>query len=81
MSEALITKHIDVTAEKLDELADLAEYWKNNRARGRNSVGIRAAMLMLSQEIIKSAQQETAAMIETMDNLCGPKSYDRNSKK
>lgn len=80
MSEKLIA-HIDVTAEKLDELAHLAEYWKKNRERGISPGGIRAAMLMLSQEIVTSAQLEASELSERMNQLCGPAAYHRNNKR
>jgi hypothetical protein len=35
----------DPIAEKLDELADLAELWKAGRKKGRDSESIRTAML------------------------------------
>ena len=41
----------DHLSEKLDELADLAEYWKKWRCRGGNPHGIRRAMIMLSTEV------------------------------
>jgi len=41
----------DEVAEKLDELADICEYWKKNRNKGRNPSGIRAALLYLVSEI------------------------------
>jgi predicted nuclease with TOPRIM domain len=40
----------DEIAEKLDEMADLCEYWKKNREKGRRSNAIRAALLMLASE-------------------------------
>lgn len=41
----------DMIAEKLDEMADLCEYWKRNRERGRNPSAIRAALMMLADEL------------------------------
>jgi hypothetical protein len=41
----------DSVGEKLDEMADLCEYWKRNREKGRNPTAIRAALLMLSDEL------------------------------
>lgn len=41
----------DRVAEKLDEMADLCEYWKRNRDKGRNPSAIRAAMLMMAEEL------------------------------
>lgn len=40
----------DEIAEKLDELADLGEYWKRHRALGRSPQAIRAALVMTIQE-------------------------------
>lgn len=47
-------------AEKLDELADLSEYWKKNRDKGRNPNAIRSALIMLCDEITK---------LDAIDNL------------
>ena len=47
-----ITLHVDVVAEKLDDLADLFEYWKKNREKGRNPRAIRAAILMTMDEVV-----------------------------
>ena len=41
----------DHVAEKLDEMADLCEYWTRNRAKGRNPKAIRAALLILAAEV------------------------------
>ena len=41
----------DLIAEKLDELADIGEYWKRNREKDYTPNAIRAAMLMLIDEI------------------------------
>lgn len=41
----------DTIAEKLDEMADLCEYWKRHRGAGRNPTAVRAAMVMLASEI------------------------------
>ena len=42
---------VDEIANKLDELADICEYWKRQRERGRNPNAIRNALVMLSQEV------------------------------
>lgn len=42
----------DPIAERLDELADLSEYWKKNRDKGRNPQGIRLAMIHLANELV-----------------------------
>lgn len=71
--------HHDTIAEKLDEMADLSEHWKRNREKGRNPNAIRAAMLMLAQEvtgIARAQDEETAAM---MDRLCSPTAYHENN--
>jgi len=44
----ITTDHI---AEKLDEMADIAEYWRKNRDKKRMPGAIRAAMLMLAEEL------------------------------
>ena len=41
----------DRIAEKLDEMADLCEYWKKHRSKGRNPDAIRGALVYLSQEV------------------------------
>lgn len=50
----------DEVAEKLDELADVCEYWKKNRDKGRNPNGIRAALLYLVSEIEMMRSMEEA---------------------
>ena len=52
-----IKGHQDAVAEKLDEMADLAEHWKRNRNNGRNPTGIRLAMLTLAHEVIAAAEK------------------------
>lgn len=41
----------DIVAGKLDEMADLCEYWKCNRKAGRDPKAIRAALLQLAEEV------------------------------
>ncbi len=41
----------DPIAERLDELADMAEWWRKHRAKGRNPTGIRAGMVTLCEEV------------------------------
>lgn len=53
--------HRDLIAEKLDEMADISEYWKKNRDKGRNPNAIRAAMLMLCEECIALSQMKERA--------------------
>ena len=42
----------DDVAEKLDEMADLCEYWKRNRDRGYHPNAIRAALITLAEEVV-----------------------------
>lgn len=42
----------DHLAEKLDEMADICEYWKKNREKGRMPSAIRMALIMLSRECV-----------------------------
>jgi len=42
----------DVIAEKLDEMAELCTHWSRNRDKGRNPSAIRAALLMLAEEVV-----------------------------
>lgn len=51
MSDEKIQVYKDHVAEKLDEMADLCEYWKRNRDKGRTPGAIRAALLMLVEEV------------------------------
>lgn len=41
----------DRIAEKLDEMADICEYWKKHRSKGSTPQGIKAALVYLSQEV------------------------------
>ena len=41
----------DEIAEKIDELADLCEFWSKNRKRGVMPQGVRAAIVMTAQDI------------------------------
>jgi len=76
MSELKI--HRDTIAEKLDQMADLAERWKRNRDKGRASNAIRSAMMMLAREVTMIAHQENREIAEMMDRLCGPTTYDES---
>lgn len=49
MGKLIVVK--DEVAEKLDELSDLAKYWKKHRDAGRTPSGIRAGMLASIEEI------------------------------
>ena len=49
--------HDDVST-KLDELADLCEYWRRWRARGVMPSGVRAALIMVAREVIHTADME-----------------------
>lgn len=53
----------DVIAEKLDEMADLSEYWKRNRDKGKTPNSIRAAMVMLADEIILLIQYDPYSVV------------------
>lgn len=50
----------DHVAEKLDEMADIAEYWRKNRDKKRMPNAIRAAMLMLAEELTMLGKNEKA---------------------
>jgi len=50
----------DPIAEQLDELSDLAEYWKKNREKGRMPPVIRHAMLIMCEDIVKLLAHERA---------------------
>jgi len=62
--------HPDLIAEKLDELADLAEYWKKNRDKGRMPTGIRAGMIHLAKDITVEyleSEPDTSLLINKTD--------------
>lgn len=42
----------------LDELADLSEAWKKNRAEGRIQPSIRDGMLMICREVVEVTEKE-----------------------
>ena len=52
----------DVVAEKLDEMADICEYWKKNRDKGRNPGAIRAALLMIAEEVRLLSEPDKVVM-------------------
>ena len=56
IAQGKVEVYRDLVAEKLDEMADISEYWKKNRNKGRNPNAIRAAMLMLCEECISLSQ-------------------------
>ena len=49
--------HID---EKLDDLADISEYWRRQRDRGYTPSILRTVMLTLCDEVRLLAQQESS---------------------
>lgn len=49
----------DEIANRLDELADMAEWWRKHRANKRNPSGIRGGMLILCEEITVMAKNGT----------------------
>ena len=51
MEQGKIEVVTDPVAEKLDDLADICEYWKRHRDKGRNPTAIRAALIMLANEL------------------------------
>lgn len=51
----------DPIADKLDELAALAQHWTRNRDRGYTPSGIRAAMLQLAHELLEHEKAEQNA--------------------
>lgn len=53
--------HRELIAEKLDEIADVSEYWKKNRDKGRTPNAIRAAILILCEESIALSQMKERA--------------------
>lgn len=63
---------IDHIAEKLDEMADLCEYWKKHRSKGRMPNAIRGALVYLSQEVavLNSVSEEAPELFPgTLDAL------------
>jgi len=57
----------DQIGEKLDELADLSENWKRNREKGRDAGAIRAAMIMLAQEVVAIVGTHSGGPTGVMD--------------
>ena len=55
-----IEVHIDHVANKIDEVADLCEFWKKNRDKGRTPNSIRKAILLTLNEIM---------MLDQIDNV------------
>lgn len=51
--------HRDIIAERLDEIADLCEYWKNLRLKGRNPKAIRMALIMSMAEVVDMVEEES----------------------
>ena len=58
-------------------MADLCEYWKKNRAKGRMPNAVRAALLMLANECMNIEEQQRRETAEMMNELCGPKAFAR----
>lgn len=65
----------DSIAEKLDELADLAEIWKLHRVKRKNPTGIRAAMTMLCDDIATLAFKREG--IHKPDLIAADKAKDK----
>ena len=59
VSPGKIEGYKDIVAEKLDEMADICEYWKKNREKGRTPNAIRSALVILADELvmIRAAEQ------------------------
>lgn len=55
----------DEIAEKLDEMADICEYWKKNRAKGYKPSAIRNALLYLVSEIEMMHSMEDAIRVSS----------------
>lgn len=70
--------HHDLIAEKLDELSDLAEYWRRHRDKGRTPNAIRSALLMLANEVVLLDQQAKDRYVKEMNELCGPTAFARS---
>lgn len=51
-----ITVWRDEQAELLDDMADLCEYWKRNRSKGRTPNAIRSALVMMAADIAKTTE-------------------------
>lgn len=62
----------DEIAEKLDEIADLGEYWKKHREKGCKPDAIRVAMLLLIDNIAILVNRE---IFDNQDN-----SYSKKEK-
>jgi len=68
MSDLKVYK--DVVAEKLDEMADLCEYWKKNKEKGYEPKAIRQSLVMLSSELVDIISiEKLEALKEALDKL------------
>lgn len=56
-------------AKKLDELADLCEYWKRHRSSGRTPNSIGAALVMMAKEIVATTMPANAELRRAADEL------------
>lgn len=65
MEAGMIELVKDNIGEKLDELADLAEYWKKQRNEGKSPTGVRQAMLMVINEIQLYQQQDAHNLLSS----------------
>lgn len=58
---AALEVKFDYVADALDDMADLCEYWKRNRERGRMPNAIRSALLMSMREALAMHEAEEQA--------------------
>jgi len=77
------TKKIEIVkdeiAEALDELADLCEYWKKNRERGRMPNGVRAGIVTIVNEISFIKHQEEYRYARTLAESIWKNHYQKES--
>ncbi|MFA5517379.1 MAG: hypothetical protein WDA20_13965 [Desulfuromonadales bacterium] len=70
-----IEVHRDLVDEKFDELAEICEHWKKNRENGRQPNAIRAAILMLVEEVLEK-NRARGYYVENVSEWCeGCRSY------
>jgi hypothetical protein len=51
MEHAIVELKTDPVEEQIDELADICEYWKKNREKGKTPYAIKAAIKMIADSI------------------------------
>lgn len=53
---------VDPVDEKIEELSAVTAAWQKNRDRNRPSPSLRAAIIMVAQDLLTTDQRETVSM-------------------